>query len=594
MAKPILRVGKIKKAGASTLGSVGSHLHRTRDTPNADPARSGANRVLIGGAGGSLDEAVAGVMGRARIDPARLRKDATVANDIVLSVSPEWFRPDDPERHGYFDPARLAQFEAATTAFLRDTFGARVAQAVLHVDEATPHVHAVVVPILKGQEGYRLSGKDMFGPDALSALQQAWEDALQPLGVGQRLKGSRARHTTLKEFYGSLDAFKTERQAKPVEISSPPAKAFLEGSAAHQGRVDEWRRSEAKRLRAERRPLEIAASRGRLYEAERLAGAELRSLASEQAEEVGRLREMVADANTQAERSKAEIAALRGAPLNEVAALLGYSGEVGPRENAIDLTMRIGGLNYRESLAWLAQRLGPETAATAAREHVAQRLPEIAAAPVATKSEKFKARVVGEQLDALAAPAYRITVMRMVDGKQVGQNLGKSKEDGPERTWSRDDVVALLPQLTTHNVRGGNIFVTPLDPAAWHVLADDLTADGLATIKARGYAPAAVLETSPGNHQAVLKLPKSAADKEAVNRWFKDLNRDLGDAKITGLTHPFRLAGFENRKDKHQQPDGRFPFVRLVEAVNRACARSVAIVRSYARQHQQGPGGPRR
>ena len=129
---------------------------------------------------------------------------------------------------------------------------------------------------------------------------------------------------------------------------------------------------------------------------------------------------------------------------------------------------------------------------------------------------------------------------------------------------------------------GGNVFITPVDAAAHHVLADDLDADGLRDLKSRGYSPALILETSPGNHQAIIKLPTSAAPKAAVNEWFKDLNADLGDSKITGLIHPLRLAGFENRKNKHQADDGRFPFVRLVEATNRFCARATELVRTYA------------
>jgi hypothetical protein len=414
------------------------------------------------------------------------------------------------------------------------------------------------------------------------------------------VKGSKATHTSLKTYYSAIAAFDDDDAPKPAQIGSPPVKGLMEGAEAFQKRLDEWRKAEAKRLREERHPLEVAASKGRLYDAERRSNIELRALASDVAMEAGRLREALADADRDATLSKAEISALRATPINSVADVLGYSGPIGARENAIDLVKRVGGLDYRDAIAWLAQRFGPDLAATAIREHA---LPEAEAAaagpPVLTKGERVKTRLVSQQLDALAAPAYRVTLMRSVDGERVGRNLGKAKDGGAEQFFSKADIINMIPRLTAENARGCNVFVTPMDEAAWHVLVDDLTPDALHELKRRGYAPAVVLETSPGNAQAVLKLPKSAAPKDVANAWFKDLNRALGDQKITGLVHPFRLAAFENRKDKHRQPDGRFPFVKLLEATNRLCAKSMAVVREYAQKAEllvtrSRPAGPRR
>lgn len=596
-AKPILRVGKVKSAGHSTPESVGGHLARLHLTPNADPARTPLNRWLAGAPSDDLRASIEGVMRSADIDPARVRKDATLANDVLLTVSPEWFRPSNPEAHGTWSEDRVQVLEAEAMALLRKTFGKRLVAAVVHLDEATPHVQAVVVPVMKGRDGkgWRLSGRDMFGPAQLAALQQAWEDRLRAHGVGPRTKGSKARHTTLRDYYGALEAARSEDRRLTVEISEPPSRPFLGGSEAHAERVGEWRQAEAKRLRDELRPLAVQASRGRLYDAERRSGIEQRALLSGQAQELAQAQQGLAQVERKLDLTKDQVAALRRVPINEVAIALGYTEPVG-KENAIDLVKRVGGLDYGQAVAWLAQRFSPSVAATAVRE-VALPMARAAAAgkPVHTKAEFTKAKAITQQLSALAAPAYRITVMQDVDGERVGRNLGKSRDGEAERTFTQTEVVAMVPRLTAENARGGNIFVTPLDPAVHHVLVDDLDGDALQALKARGYRPATVLESSPGNLQAVLKVPVVAAPKEAVNEWFKDLNRDLGDEKIVGLAHPFRLAGFENRKEKHRA-DGRFPFVRVVEAVNVACRRAMELVRAYARQTEAAlpPAGPRR
>lgn len=600
-AKPILRVGKMKSCGHSTPESVGGHLSRTHLTPNADPDRTPLNRWLRGTAGMDMRATIEGVMHAAGVDPAKVRKDATLANDLLITVSPEWLRPDDPEAHGTWNEDRVKVLEAEAMTLLRKTFGKRLVAAVLHLDEASPHIQAVVVPLMKGKDGdgWRLSGRDMFGPEQLAALQQDWEDRMRPHGVGPRTKGSRARHTTLRDYYGALEATRSEGPRIPLQISEPPARSLLTSSQDHAKRVDEWRQAEAKRIRDELRPLAVQAARGRLYDAERRSGIEQRAILSGQAQELAQARTNLVATEEQLAVTKEEAARLRRTPINEVAAMLGWTDPVGPRENAIDLVKRAGGLDYTQALAWLAQRFSPDLAATAVREAA---LPMAHAAavgePVQTKAEAVKVKAIARQLGALSAPSYRITLMHQVDDRRVGRNLGRTPGVEDETLFTQAEVVAMVPRLTAENARGGNVLITPIDPAMHHVLIDDLDADALQALKGRGYHPATVLESSPGSFQAVLKVPTATAPKDAVNAWFKDLNRDLGDEEIVGLSHPMRLAGFENRKEKHRGADtsaeGRFPFVRVVEAVNVACRRAVELVRHYARQAEAAlvPPGP--
>lgn len=575
-AKPILRVGKIKREGRSTPESVAGHLARSRPTHNADPGRTRDNVWLVGGP--DLAPRIEHVLAQARIDPARLRRDATLANDVLLSVSPQWFRPDAPDESGTYDPARLATFRAEAEAFLRERFGKRLVAAVLHVDEATPHVQAIVVPVLRTRDGpgYRLSGKDTFNPASLSALQQAWEDRLRPHGVGERLQGSKARHSTLRRYYSAVEAAPEVPEVVPAPPPPPP---LLEGSQGRERRIEAWQQGEAGKARRKLKPLAAAAAKGALYDAERRTNDSLRGALADERATSDRLREDLGRMEASAALDKAELARLRALPLNQVALALGYAGELGKRENAIDLVKRLGGLDFAQATTWLHHAFGPDAAAAAVRENLRATSP----APVRTKAESVKAQHITTQLAALGAPSYRVTVMRQGDGEQVGQNLGKDPDGGPERFYSAEDMLAMIPTLTGHNARGGNIFITPIDGHARHVLVDDLAADDLAALRGRGYEPAVVTETSPGNHQAVLKVDRRL-DEHATNEWFKQVNRELGDERITGLTHPFRLAGFQNRKARHEQDGGRFPFVRLVEASGRFCARARAVIEAMAQQ----------
>lgn len=585
--KPILRVGKIKRMGRSTPASVMAHLARTRPTPNANQHKTIQNRWLVGDAYLDLGERIEEVMHSVGIDPTKLRKDAVLANDILLTVSPEWFRPDAPEKHGTWDDNRLKTFQAEAEQMLRETFGKRLVAAVLHLDEATPHVQAVVVPIMRKKDdapGWRLSAKDMFNPKSLGSLQDRWEARMEPHGVGKRVKGSRARHTTLREYYGVLEETREWDPRPKISLSDPPQKKFLENSESHQERLKQWKNAERKRLREELRPLAVQASQGRLYDAERRAYDQILGKVEIQREKLQKAYERI-------KSDKAEIERLRRTPINSVAAALGWTEPLKPRENAIDLTMRAGQLSYSDALGWLAQRFGADTAATAAREYVelaAKQLEkERESRPILTKAERVKQDALKRQFEALGAPAYRITVMEHREGKKVAQNLGKRGRGQPEKLFTAQEVREMIPRLTAINARGGNIFITPLDEAVHHVLLDDLSEAGLKKLKAEGYSPALVQETSPGSIQALFKIPQEGTDKSAVNEWFKDLNRTYGDPKITGLTHPLRLAGFQNMKPKHEGADGgRRPFVRLLEHTGQLCRKALAVVLAYPQQQR--------
>jgi len=72
---------------------------------------------------------------------------------------------------------------------------------------------------------------------------------------------------------------------------------------------------------------------------------------------------------------------------------------------------------------------------------------------------------------------------------------------------------------------------------------------------------------------------------------FNELNKSFGDERITGLRHPFRLAGFRNLKPKHLR-DGLYPFVKIISAVNVMCQKCINLVKdielsTYAQLQQQ-------
>lgn len=183
-----------------------------------------------------------------------------------------------------------------------------------------------------------------------------------------------------------------------------------------------------------------------------------------------------------------------------------------------------------------------------------------------------KRRAWDAQHGALQSPAYRLTLKSRRDGLS-SFNVGKERgADGTEKTYDAAEVRALIPYLSAHNVRGRDIYLTPMDPDHHYMVVDDMTPTALEDFLAAGYAPALVQESSDGNRQAVLKVKKEQGREEqkAGNAVVVDLNRRFGDPAFSGVIHPFRMAGFSNKK-----PGRGNAFTRILKAAGGICVRTM-------------------
>jgi hypothetical protein len=192
MAYAIARMTKLK---GGSIGASGSHNDRTRETPNTDPERAEENRLLIGD-GGPVHELVSKMIDGHGGKP---RSDSVECVEILLTASPEFFLNDQDE----IDKKKVEKFVTRAAEFLKEEKRVgKCVKAVLHMDERTPHVQAHCVPIdPKG----KLNCKYFFGSrEKLSAFQDAFHEKVKDLGLERGMKGSRARHTDIKKFYGAI------------------------------------------------------------------------------------------------------------------------------------------------------------------------------------------------------------------------------------------------------------------------------------------------------------------------------------------------------------------------------------------------------
>jgi hypothetical protein len=177
-----------------------------------------------------------------------------------------------------------------------------------------------------------------------------------------------------------------------------------------------------------------------------------------------------------------------------------------------------------------------------------------------------------QHLHALHCPVYEVGVF--------------DRERMLLRTWDRESLDGSRKWLAAQNAQGRDIYVRPHGEHRYS-LVDDLTRDALQDMRRDGFQPAVVIETSPNNYQAWLNhgqiLPQAvstAAARELAERYG-------GDKGAADWRHFGRLSGFTNRKPKHQQADGRYPWCNLHEHSGRVYDQAHAFVPEMRKRLEQ-------
>lgn len=195
MPLAVCRIQKIKSWGL--LQGNEAHTIRTRETPNANPE---VENIQVIGNNDNFDLAT---LVKNKIGQQKIRSNAVLAVEMLLSASAEYFRPNSTYLEGAYDKQRLNDFVQAAVSWLQSSWGERVVRAELHLDEITPHIHAYIVPL---DERGKLNCRALFGTkEKLHQLQDSFASAIAHLGIERGVKGSAATHTKIKKYYAAVN-----------------------------------------------------------------------------------------------------------------------------------------------------------------------------------------------------------------------------------------------------------------------------------------------------------------------------------------------------------------------------------------------------
>lgn len=185
------------------------------------------------------------------------------------------------------------------------------------------------------------------------------------------------------------------------------------------------------------------------------------------------------------------------------------------------------------------------------------------------------ATTVRRQLDAMGCDLF-----------EVGVIDGTGRRSPLIEIWNKDTVKRSVEFLRSRNAQGCHIYIRPFGEHGLTLL-DDLDAEAVERMKADGFAPAAVVETSPGNFQVWMKHGQvigSGLSTECAKELARHYGGDPGSAH---WRHFSRLAGFTNRKEQHLKPGGQYPLVRLRSYKGRVYKHAAEFIDEVSKLHER-------
>jgi hypothetical protein len=226
----------------------GVQMHNSREQPIAHATSERPPVHLIGS--GDLVGDTKAALRRHDLDPDDLRSNGVLAYEAVLTASPEYFTEVDD----YVERSqRCGAWALAQQDFVLKKYGERrVVSLVLHLDEQTPHMHVVVLPLdFKPDDHPRWSlvGRTIAGPGQFQLLQDDYGAAMAPLGLHRGEVASGTKHKPTRDYMMDLrvrieDADAAKRAAQ-IHLDAA-LEASAEAKADREKARKEWLEAKAR------------------------------------------------------------------------------------------------------------------------------------------------------------------------------------------------------------------------------------------------------------------------------------------------------------------------------------------------------------
>ena len=219
MAKQILRIEPIHTV-KGFIAKYG-HNYRTYDVPNADKSREKDNEELLklptGMTYNSFFEQK--ISESEWYQDHDIRKNAVLGVEFMLSFSTE----DLPEDFS------VEKWKECCLKWMENELPREnIASAVLHMDEGTPHIHMVLIPMKDG----KLNNRALFGTrEKMREMHTTFSKYMKECGLERGVEHASLPHEKIQKYYNNIGKVLDEEM---------PAARFRESARDYRERNTSW------------------------------------------------------------------------------------------------------------------------------------------------------------------------------------------------------------------------------------------------------------------------------------------------------------------------------------------------------------------
>ena len=187
-------VARMQKMKSQNLGGIQKHNQRefeNHSNEDIDKDRSYLNYDLVNSSNINYKENIMSIIDEQNTSDRKIRKDAVLVNEWIITSDHEYFKEMDPEE--------IKRFFETATEFFGNRYGKQnLAYAQVHMDETTPHMHLGVVPMREG----KLQSRNIFTRKELLAVQDEFPRHMQDNGfkLERGEPNAERKHLTVEEY----------------------------------------------------------------------------------------------------------------------------------------------------------------------------------------------------------------------------------------------------------------------------------------------------------------------------------------------------------------------------------------------------------
>jgi len=193
----ILKTSKLNRSKPQEIKKRCEHTNRTMYAENVNQELSYLNKTVIGNEGADwfqlFKDRYKELEYYKQPDSRKLVSNAVVGIEAIATMS-----------HSMKDRIDLDAWVEGNNKWMQDYFGKEnVVHGVLHMDEATPHIHYFITPVKDGKFNAR---EIMGGRNKYAERQTSYAKAMEPYGLKRGLKmGNRLDAPTIQQLYVTIN-----------------------------------------------------------------------------------------------------------------------------------------------------------------------------------------------------------------------------------------------------------------------------------------------------------------------------------------------------------------------------------------------------